>query len=128
MSISIWLSLALTVSVVLNVVFFWLVREQSKMLSIFSDNSSDLIELISAFSKHVKAVYSLEAFYGDETLQGLMDHARSLTAILEDQYGDVASLSEEMELEEQEEQKNDDKEASQEGQHVFYAGTRRSDN
>ena len=125
MEINIWMSLVLCVSVVLNVVFFWLLRAQSSRLSIVADNSSDLIELISSFRDHVKAVYSLDSFYGDETLEGLMAHSRSLTAILEEQYGEIADLAEQIEYEEEIE--NAEKEEEKE-QHVFYGGTRTSNN
>lgn len=122
MEISVWLGIALAVSVFINVVFFWLLREQSSRLSIIADNSSDLIELISSFADHVKAVYSLDTFYGDETLEGLMAHARSLRALLEEQYGEIANLAEQIEYEEEiveDAEKEEEKE-----QHVLYAGTR----
>lgn len=124
MDISIWLGLALFVSLVLNSVFYWLVREQSYRLSNVAENSSDLLAMITGFRNHLKAVYSLDSFYGDETLKALMDHATTLSMILEDQYGDIASLSEPVEYEEEEE--NAEKENEKE-KHVLYAGTRRRD-
>jgi hypothetical protein len=126
MEISVWLGIALAVSVLLNVVFFWLLREQSSRLSIVADNSSDLIELIGSFADHVKAVYSLDSFYGDETLEGLMAHARSLRVLLEEQYGEIADLAETVDYEIQEIEQNAEKEEEKE-QHVLYAGTRRRD-
>ena len=126
MEISVWLGIALAISVLMNVVFFWLLREQSSRLSIVADNSSDLIELISSFADHVKAVYSLDAFYGDETLEGLMAHAKSLRALLEEQYGEVADLSEAIEYQNQEIEQDAEKEEEKE-QHVLYAGSRRRD-
>ena len=122
MEISVWLGIALAVSAFLNVVFYWLIREQSSRLSVVADNSSDLIELISSFRNHVKAVYSLDSFYGDETLGGLLEHSRALNMILEEQYGDIAALAEEIEYED-EEAENAEKEEKE--QHVLYAGTRR---
>ena len=122
MEINVWLGIALATSALLNVVFFWLLREQSSRLSIVADNSSDLIELISSFADHVKAVYSLDSFYGDETLGGLLEHSRALNMILEEQYGDIAALAEEIEYED-EEAENAEKEEKE--QHVLYAGTRR---
>ena len=105
--------------------FYWLIREQSSRLSIVADNSSDLIELISSFRDHVKAVYSLDSFYGDEILGGLLEHSRALNIILEEQYGEIAALAEEIEYE-QEEAEDAEKEEEKE-QHVLYAGTRRRD-
>lgn len=90
-----------------------------------ADNSEDLIEMVVGFKNHLKAVYSLESFYGDETLKALMDHAGSLSVILEDQYGDIAMLSEPVIYEEEEEE--DGSEENQNQKHVFYAGTRRRD-
>ena len=125
MEINLWLIIALFVSIVLNVVFFWLVREQSSRLTTVADNSSDLIELISSFRDHIKAVYSLDSFYGDATLEALMGHARSLSALLEEQYGEIADLAEQIEYNEE----NEDAEKKEEKeQHVFYGGTRTSDN
>ncbi len=126
MEISVWLGITLMISGLLNVVFFWLLREQSSRLSIVADNSSDLIELISSFADHVKAVYSLDAFYGDETLEGLMAHARSLRVLLEEQYGEVADLSQAIEYQNQEIEQDAEKEEEKE-QHVLYAGSRRRD-
>jgi len=122
MEISVWLTIALAISAGLNVVLYWLAREQSSRLSTIADNSSDLIELISSFREHVKAVYSLDSFYGDETLGGLLEHSRALNIILEEQYGDIAALAEEIEYEQEE---AEDAEKEEKEQHVLYAGTRR---
>lgn len=122
MTVSIWLTMALTASVGVNVVFYWLIREQSSRLSVIADNTNDLIDMVNGFRSHLKAVYSLESFYGDETLKALMDHAGSLSVILEDQYGDIAALSEPVEYEEIGEENGS--EENQEEKHVFYAGTR----
>lgn len=125
MTVSIWLTMALTASVGVNVVFYWLIREQSSRLSVIADNTDDLIDMVNGFRSHLKAVYSLESFYGDETLKALMDHAGSLSVILEDQYGDIAALSEPVEYEEVGEENGS--EENQEEKHVFYAGTRKRD-
>ncbi len=125
MTVSIWLGLALTISASINGVLIWFSREQSRQLSTVADNSEDLLEMIVGFKQHLKAVYSLDSFYGDETLKALMDHAGSLSVILEDQYGDIASLSEPVEYEELGDQ--DGSEENEKEKHVFYAGTRRRD-
>lgn len=127
MMIEVWLGIALVASATLNYVLWWLLRKQSYELTTVADNSEDLIELISSFRDHIKAVYSLDSFYGDETLKSLMDHAGSLSIILEDQYGDIASLSEPVEYEEQQEDQNDPHESPEKEKHVLYAGTRRRD-
>ena len=82
--------------------------------------------MINSFRGHLKAVYSLDAFYGDETLEGLMEHTKALNLLLEEQYGDIASLSEEVEYENKEIEQDAEKEEEKE-QHVLYAGSRRRD-
>ena len=64
---------------------------------------------IEDFARHLKFVYELEMYYGDETLKGLIDHARTLGDSL-DEYDEFYDLfdfeEEEMETEEIEEEVN----------------------
>ncbi len=72
-------------------------------------------------------MYELDSFYGDETLKFLMDHTNAMRALLEEQYGSVASITEPIEYEIGEDE--DAKEESTEKEkHVLYAGSRRRDN
>ena len=92
------------------------------------DNLSDLTQMITSYRNHLKAVYSMEMFYGDETLQHLIDHTKSLYTILEefeDAY-EIAIPSENSEEEQEEEIK--DAETTIDQENVFYAGTRTSNN
>tara|TARA_Y100000592_G_scaffold68372_1_gene106276 strand:+ start:1663 stop:1881 length:219 start_codon:yes stop_codon:yes gene_type:complete len=71
----------------------------------------------------------MEMFYGDETLQYLMDHTRSISTLLED-FEDKEFFLEEFESVEedvpsQEEELNAETQIQQEN--VFYAGSRRRD-
>jgi len=125
MTFSLWLAAALLISVLFNVILLWFAKEQTRELTTIADNAEDLIAMIEGFTTHLKAVYSLDAFYGDETLQALMDHAGSLSMILNDQYGNIASLSEPVEYEENGE--DDASEENEKEKHVLYAGTRRRD-
>jgi hypothetical protein len=125
MTISLWLGITLVTSLVVNGVLIWFSKEQSRELTTIADNSEDLLEMMNGFRNHLKAVYELDSFYGDETLKALMDHAGSLSVILEDQYGDIASLSEPVEYEEIGEQ--DAPQENEKEKHVLYAGTRRRD-
>lgn len=125
MTFSLWLAGALLISVLFNILLLWFAKEQTRELTTIADNAEDLVAMIEGFSKHLKAVYSLDAFYGDETLKALMDHAGSLSIILNDQYGNITSLSEPVEYEENGE--DDASEENEKEKHVLYAGTRRRD-
>jgi len=65
----------------------------AQLLSV-SEELGDLKGLISNFSDHISTVYELEMFYGDQTLQNLVDHARSLDEQLET-FEYIYSLTEE---------------------------------
>jgi len=123
---SIILGACLGVSIVVNVILIRLASWQSKDLTIISDNVGDLVEIVESYRTHLKKVYELDSFYGDETLKGLMEHTNALRALLEQQYGDVTSITEPVEYEIEEEQ-NAEEEISEKEKHVLYAGTRRRD-
>jgi hypothetical protein len=129
MTVEIWLALALTLSVGVNILLIWFSKEQSRRLSYVSQNLGDLVELIANYREHLRKVYSLEMFYGDETLESLMEHSRSLVMLLQDEYGDVTSITEPLEVEFEKEEDDDEEKEEQEGQRqdVFYAGSRRRD-
>ena len=69
------LSLILIVSMIINIVLFVYSRNVTARLSMIADEIGDLRRAATAFASHVRDVYGLEMFYGDQTLQSLMDHA-----------------------------------------------------
>tara|TARA_R110002020_G_scaffold168932_1_gene357914 strand:+ start:119 stop:478 length:360 start_codon:yes stop_codon:yes gene_type:complete len=77
------LSLILTLSVLANVGLLAYVRSVLSRLLFVSDELGDLQDMIDSFAKHTTEVYNLEMFYGDHTLQSLMEHAVSLNEQLE---------------------------------------------
>ena len=128
MTIEIWLCLAVTGSLLLNSVLIWLSVKQARNLSYISENANYLVDIVSNYRNHLKKIYEMEMFYGDETLEYLMEHTRSLVGILEEQYGDIMFIAEPLEInyKEQEIAEEDEEETSQE-KDVFYAGSRKRD-
>ena len=127
-NLTFWLILALVASVTANLFAFWYIRVVLTKLMFVGENLGDLVEVIGSYKKHLGGIYEMDMFYGDETLQFLMEHTKSLLAILE-QYSDVYSIVEPQEdtndlTEEKEE--NGQKTISEEN--VFYAGTRTGNN
>jgi hypothetical protein len=68
------------------------------MLMFFSENLSDLLILLDDFSGHLKSIYELETFYGDETLHSLLRHSKEIIESIEE-FEEIISLSEEDEFE-----------------------------
>ena len=43
-----------------------------------SDNIYNIFESVDTFSNHLSAIYEMETFYGDETLQNLLEHSKQV--------------------------------------------------
>ena len=78
------LSIVLVASLIFNGVMYWYSRQLTQKLSFIYQNIGDVSDIIANYRVHLKSVYSMEMFYGDETLQYLLDHTRSISALLED--------------------------------------------
>ena len=122
------LSIVLTISLVFNGLMYWYSRQLTQKLSFIYDNIGDVSELITNYRAHLKSVYSMEMFYGDETLKFLIDHTRSISDVLED-YEDPEFFVEEFVEEDapQQEELNNAETPQIQQENVFYAGTRRRD-
>ncbi len=128
MEISILLGAGLFVSVAINVVLIRLASWQSKDLTVVSENITDLVEIIENYRKHLKKVYELDSFYGDETLEFLMEHTKAVREILEEQYGSTTLITDPIEYQIEEEKEDAEEESTEKEKHVLYAGSRRRDN
>jgi hypothetical protein len=120
------LSIVLVASLIFNGIMYWYSRQLTQKLSFIYDNIGDVSELITNYRAHLKSVYSMEMFYGDETLKFLIDHTRSISDVLED-YEDPEFFVEEFVEEDapQQEELNNAETPQIQQENVFYAGTRR---
>ena len=96
------LSAVLFLSVIFNIGVFVYARAAITRLLFVSEELGDLQNMIDAFAKHVKSVYELEMFYGDTTLEHLLNHAVSFNEQLET-FEYIYSLTEEAAIETEEE-------------------------
>lgn len=124
MTIEVWLGIALFFSMIANIFLIWFGREQSQRLTYVSQNLNDLVEIISNYKEHLRKVYSLEMFYGDETLKFLMEHTNAVVKLLETEYGEIIDITDPIEVIIEDEQENS--EETEERKDVFYGGTRTS--
>ena len=127
MEIEIILGIVLLFSIIANVLLFRLALWQSKDLTLVSDNVGDLVEVIESYNNHLRDIYQMDAFYGDETLEGLMTHTNALRTLLEEQYGDVINITEPIEYKLDKEDEDAEEESTEKEKHVLYAGSRRRD-
>mgnify|MGYP001380686952 FL=1 len=80
--LEITLTLIMSASLLANIGLVLYLRSALVRLLSFSDELYDLQGMIDNFSDHVNSIYEMEMFYGDETLQFLMEHAKDFKAQL----------------------------------------------
>ena len=106
---------ALSISV--NIILFWYMRKALSRFYVASEEASEIFSRLDAYGEHIQSVYEMPTFYGDETLQGLMNHSKEITGFLK-KYENVYSFTQ-PDLEEQlqaasADLKNNDEEEAQE--------------
>ena len=88
------LSAILFISIMFNIGIFVYARNVVAKLLFVSEELGDLQDMIDSFSEHLKTVYELETFYGDQTLMHLLEHSISLNEHLLT-FEEIYSLTEE---------------------------------
>ncbi len=83
-----------TLSIIFNGILVAYTRATITRLLEVSEELGDLQQMVNAFALHLKEVYELETFYGDQTLMGLLSHAISFNEQLET-FEHIYSLTEE---------------------------------
>ena len=78
------LSVVLIVSLIGNFLLLWYVRELLIKMWTLTESKKDIWDTIENYSDHLKAIYEMEMYYGDETMQGLIQHTKYLKDYFED--------------------------------------------
>jgi len=86
--------IGLTISVLANIFLVWYLIKVLKKLYFVSNNINHLLHIISDYSTHLEKVYNMETYYGDQTLQMLLEHSKDIVKELET-YEEIYSLTEE---------------------------------
>ena len=115
-------TLIVSLIVCLAIVAFttWYAIRLSRTLMYFSENMNDLLDSLDEYSNHVKSVYGLESYYGDQVLHNLLKHSQNIVEQIE-MFDDILYLAEETEQEgedmyEQEEQQIEQYSTEESGQ------------
>jgi hypothetical protein len=87
------LAILLIISIGLNTVLFFYIRKYLLISYNAADQASRIFVMLDAYRIHLKSVYEMPTFYGDETLSSLLEHTNDLRRFLEI-YEDVYSLIE----------------------------------
>lgn len=129
MTLTNWLIIALILSIVGNILALWYIRKLLAKILFVSQNLTDLVDLLTTYRNHLQRLFQLEMYYGDETMQFLIKHTKSLLDVLED-YSDIYLMTEPIEVGEEDEESYDDEEETRapalNEENVLYGGTRSS--
>ena len=68
----------LFLSAALIILLLWYTKTLLNKISDINDDIECMFEKFVEFSGHVENIYSLEMFYGDETLEGMIKHSRDI--------------------------------------------------
>ena len=72
------LIIILVVSIALNILLLWYLKNILEKLMFVSDNIGGLVDSVNIFGEHAKSIYELDRYYGDETLESLIAHLKDL--------------------------------------------------
>lgn len=78
------LVLVLMASLVLNAMCIWYIQRATKQVLFLEEEVEEITAAIANFTNHLKVVYEMEMFYGDETLRYLLDHAGDIIRAFSD--------------------------------------------
>ena len=92
------ITVALILSIALNVFLFLYLRWLLRNFTLLSESVQNTAGTIETFSNHLSAVYELETFYGDETLQNLLKHAKQVAGEIK-VYKDIYTITSDEEIE-----------------------------
>ena len=92
----------LALSGVFNIVMVWYAKTSlAKLDSVYtaSEEASEIFSMIDIYGEHLQSIYDMPTFYGDDTLQGMLEHTKQMIEYLK-KYEEVYSFTQ-PDLEEQ---------------------------
>ena len=69
----------LFISVVANIFAVFYIKYLFSETEEINNDMEDILDLVSRYTEHVSSLYQLETFYGDETLQSLVEHSQNVS-------------------------------------------------
>ena len=93
------LTIALVISVAVNVLLGWYINKLLQKIRTFTDGIFDIIEKLQLLSGHLETIYQLETFYGEPVMQNLIKHLKVIVLDIK-VFRDSFVISEDQEEEE----------------------------
>ena len=81
----------------------WYIRRLLHQMSLMIEDIGSMVAVVEGFTKLTESIYELEMYYGDETLQGLIRHAKATSNDLQYTLDKYSLREEDFGVEEEEE-------------------------
>lgn len=85
----------LYISLLVNIAFIWYISNLLEDMHEVNDDLKTLFDSTASLQDHIEKIYEMEMFYGDQTLEGLIEHTKEVVLDIE-YYKEKYSLKEEM--------------------------------
>tara|TARA_R110000824_G_scaffold45246_1_gene130982 strand:- start:1871 stop:2230 length:360 start_codon:yes stop_codon:yes gene_type:complete len=89
-------------SVNLSLGLAWYIKRLLSQMSLIVEDVGSMVEVVEGFTKHTESIHELEMYYGDETLQGLIRHAKATSYDLQYVLDKYSLKEEDSDVEEEE--------------------------
>lgn len=89
----------LSISIALNIFLIWYGVKCLEKISFFIEAIEIIKDNIEIYIKHLKNIYELEMFYGDETLRGLILHGKELMKVFDEFRLDIEIFKDNVDIE-----------------------------
>jgi len=108
----------LTSCIIIIILLCWYIKKLTTQLTEVSDDFNEFYLKLEQYEKHISEIHGMEMFYGDQTLQSLINHSRGLLNEIYDFQGKFFTP---------EEEELDDDNDPEEKESILYRSAPRSD-
>ena len=91
-----------------TIFLIWYVRSILSKLLYISESIGDFVVVLDNYANHLDTVYNMETYYGDETLQSLVEHTKVVVEEIE-YFESIYTLTTTIEEDEEEEEDFEEK-------------------
>jgi len=65
-------------SLLLSLMLVWYTKRLVNYMALFTDDSLDVLQALRDYYEHLNSVYGMDLFYGDATLESLLEHTKNI--------------------------------------------------
>ena len=79
-----WTDFFLIISIIFNILFIWYIIKMIKRVLAFQERLDEFVESLESYEGHLDVINKLETYHGDETLNNLLRHSKTVVEECQD--------------------------------------------